>query len=150
MSRILNRQRQLAEAGRLRLGLTVQSSNGRTRPTRSETWIFTSPDKTKADAARYDAEAKKVITQYNAFEPIKGLHINGAHTQGENIADIAGLSIAYDAYKLSLGGKEAPVIDGLTGDQRFFLRGIDQLLKFTEPLGNLFEIFIVVLLQAGR
>ena len=51
MSRILNRQRQLAEAGRLRLGLTVQSSNGRTRPTRSETWIFTSPDKTKADAA---------------------------------------------------------------------------------------------------
>jgi putative endopeptidase len=76
---------------------------------------------TKADAARYDKEAKKVVAQYSAFEPIKGLHINGAHTQGENIADIAGLSIAYDAYKISLNGKEAPVIDGLTGDQRFFL-----------------------------
>jgi predicted metalloendopeptidase len=76
---------------------------------------------TKADAARYTVEAKKVIAQFNAFEPIKGLHLNGAHTQGENIADIAGLSIAYDAYKLSLKGKEAPMIDGLTGDQRFFL-----------------------------
>jgi hypothetical protein len=51
MTRILNRQRQLAEAGRLRLGLTVQSSNGKTRPTRSDTWIFTSPDRTKAEAA---------------------------------------------------------------------------------------------------
>jgi putative endopeptidase len=75
----------------------------------------------KEDVARYTKEANKVVAQYNAFEPLPGLHINGAHTQGENIADIAGLSIAYDAYKLSLGGKEAPVIDGLTGDQRFFL-----------------------------
>ncbi len=53
MTRILNRQRQLAEAGRLRLGLTVPTSNGKTRPTRSDTWIFTSPDQTKADAAAH-------------------------------------------------------------------------------------------------
>ena len=50
-----------------------------------------------------------------------GLHVKGNLTLGENIADVAGLSAAYDAYKASLGGKEAPVIDGLTGDQRFFI-----------------------------
>jgi predicted metalloendopeptidase len=76
---------------------------------------------TKADAARYDKEAAKVVTQFGKYEPLPGLKINGKHTLGENIADLAGLSIAYDAYKLSLGGKEAPIIDGLTGDQRFFL-----------------------------
>ena len=50
-----------------------------------------------------------------------GLHLNGKQTLGENIADVAGLAAAYDAYQASLGGKPAPVIDGLTGDQRFFL-----------------------------
>ncbi len=76
---------------------------------------------TSTDAARYDKEAAKVVAQFSKYEPVPGLHINGKHTLGENIADLAGLSIAYDAYKLSLGGKEAPIIDGLTGDQRFFL-----------------------------
>ena len=61
------------------------------------------------------------MAQYGAFEVLPGLRVNGQLTLGENIGDIGGLSVAYQAYKRSLGGKEAPVIDGLTGDQRFFL-----------------------------
>ena len=61
------------------------------------------------------------MRQYNAYEPFPGLHLNGELTLGENIADLAGLAAAYDAYRASLNGRPAPVIDGLTGDQRFFL-----------------------------
>ena len=61
------------------------------------------------------------MDQYAAYEPVKGYHVNGELTLGENIADNSGLAIAYKAYKLSLEGKEAPVIDGLTGFQRFYL-----------------------------
>ncbi len=76
---------------------------------------------TPADADRYVRESDKLVEQFNGYEPLPGNHINGKLTLGENIADLAGLRIAYDAYKLSLGGKPAPVIDGLSGDQRFFI-----------------------------
>jgi len=76
---------------------------------------------TPADADRYVRESDKLVEQFNGYEPLAGNRINGKQTLGENIADLAGLRIAYDAYKLSLGGKEAPVIGGLSGDQRFFI-----------------------------
>ena len=76
---------------------------------------------TDADRARFDARTKALVDQYNAYCPIKDTCVNGQLTLGENIGDTGGISMAYTAYHLSLGGKPAPVIDGLTGDQRFFL-----------------------------
>ena len=76
---------------------------------------------TKEDVTRFKTYTDKVVAQYAAYEPIAGMKVNGELTLGENIADLAGITIAYDAYKLSLKGKPAPVIDGYTGDQRFFL-----------------------------
>ncbi|HEX8788709.1 MAG TPA: M13-type metalloendopeptidase, partial [Telluria sp.] len=76
---------------------------------------------TAEDHKNFAAKTKALVEQYNAFEPIPGYHVNGALTLGENIADNSGLAIAYKAYHLSLHGKKAPVIDGLTGDQRFYL-----------------------------
>jgi putative endopeptidase len=76
---------------------------------------------TAEDAKRFQAEAAKFGVQYDAYEPVAGFHINGKLTMGENIADLGGLLAALDAYHASLGGKPAPVLDGLTGDQRFFL-----------------------------
>ena len=73
------------------------------------------------DAKRFEAEAAKLGAQYDAIEVSPGLHVNGKLTMGENIADLGGLLAAVDAYHTSLGGKPAPVIDGLTGDQRLFL-----------------------------
>jgi predicted metalloendopeptidase len=76
---------------------------------------------TSADLANFRAQGDALARQYDAYEALPGLHVNGALTLGENIADLAGLQAAYDAYHASLEGREAPVIDGLTGDQRFFL-----------------------------
>ncbi len=76
---------------------------------------------TKEDAEAFKARAAKFGAQYDAYEPLPGHHINGKLTMGENIGDLGGINFAYTAYKLSLKGKEAPVIDGFTGDQRFFL-----------------------------
>ncbi|MDF2179530.1 peptidase M13 [Aliiglaciecola sp. CAU 1673] len=76
---------------------------------------------TDEDRAAFDALGKKLASQYDQFEPIEGLNINGALTLGENIGDLAGVTIGYKAYQMSLNGQEAPVIDGLTGDQRFFM-----------------------------
>jgi predicted metalloendopeptidase len=76
---------------------------------------------TKEDHRKYAARTKTLVAQYNAYEPVPGYHVNGELTLGENIADLAGLAIAYKAYQLSLGQKPAAVLDGFTGDQRFFL-----------------------------
>jgi len=76
---------------------------------------------TPADAAAFKARAKVLGDQYATYEPVPGAHINPDLTMGENLADLGGLSIALDAYHASLGGKPAPVIDELTGDQRVFL-----------------------------
>jgi len=75
----------------------------------------------KADHQQFSARSKMLVKQYSAFSPVKGYHINGELTLGENIADNSGLSIAYKAYQLSLNGQPAPVIDGLTGAQRFYM-----------------------------
>jgi len=76
---------------------------------------------TKEDGERFKAKTDMLVAQYDAFEPVPGYHVNGALTLGENIGDNSGLAIAYKAYKISLHGQQAPVIDGLTGDQRFFM-----------------------------
>jgi putative endopeptidase len=76
---------------------------------------------TPEDAAKFEAQAKKLGLQYSAFEPVPGAHVNGQLTMGENIGDMGGLSLGLDAYHASLHGKPAPVIDGFTGDQRVFL-----------------------------
>ena len=76
---------------------------------------------TPEDVKRFNALEQKLVAEYDAYEPLAGMHVKGALTLGENSADLAGLSVAYDAYKKSLGGKPAPVLDGFTGDQRFYL-----------------------------
>ena len=76
---------------------------------------------TEEDAEKFDVRKNALAAQYDGYDAIDGLTINGQFTSGENIGDLGGLSIAYLAYKMSLNGEEAPVIDGLTGDQRFFL-----------------------------
>jgi putative endopeptidase len=76
---------------------------------------------TEADSKAFTDRAAKLVRQYSEFEALPGLKVNGAITIGENIGDLGGINMALTAYHLSLSGKEAPVIDGLTGDQRFFL-----------------------------
>jgi len=83
---------------------------------------------TKEDKANFRAKADALVKQYDGYSPLPGYHVNGALTLGENIADNSGMAIAYKAYKLSLGGKPAPVIDGFTGDQRFFM-GFGQIWR---------------------
>ncbi|GGE04353.1 peptidase M13 [Polymorphobacter glacialis] len=83
---------------------------------------------TPADITRFKALTDKVVAQYGAYEPLPGSKVNGELTLGENIADLAGITIAYDAYQRSLGGKPDKVIDGFTGDQRFYL-GASQIWR---------------------
>jgi predicted metalloendopeptidase len=76
---------------------------------------------TTDDVARFKQLGQKLIEQYDAFEPLPGVHLKGANTIGENIADLGGLNAAHEAYVISLQGREAPLLDGFTGDQRVFL-----------------------------
>jgi putative endopeptidase len=76
---------------------------------------------TAEDAKTFEARAKVLGDQYSKFEPLPGAKVNGELTMGENIADLGGVVIALDAYRASLKGKPAPVIDGLSGEQRVFL-----------------------------
>jgi putative endopeptidase len=76
---------------------------------------------TPKDAQVFAARTARLIKEFSAFEALPGLQVNGANTIGENIGDLGGLNMAHEAYRISLKGQPAPVIDGLTGDQRFFL-----------------------------
>ena len=76
---------------------------------------------TEKDAAAFKALTEQLVAQYDGYQPLPEHSVNGKLTLGENIADLSGLSIAYKAYQLSLNGQPAPVIDGFTGPQRFFI-----------------------------
>ena len=76
---------------------------------------------TAADARRFEEKTKFLETQYDEYKMLDSLHVDGALTMGENIADLGGLNISYDAYMMALNGKKAKEIDGFTGDQRFYL-----------------------------
>jgi putative endopeptidase len=73
------------------------------------------------DVDRFKRLTTALSKQYSQYEPLPGLHINGDMTLGENVGDNGGLSVALEAYRISLRGKKAPVIGGFTGEQRFFL-----------------------------
>ena len=76
---------------------------------------------TDADKAEFEKRGKQLVEQYNQYSPLEGMNVNGELTLGENIGDLGGLTVALKAYKLSLEGKEAAVLDGFTGEQRFFI-----------------------------
>jgi predicted metalloendopeptidase len=76
---------------------------------------------TATDNTEFQRRAQTLVKQYSSYSPLPGMHVNGELTLGENIADLAGVTMAYRAYQLSLDGRPAPVLDGFTADQRFFL-----------------------------
>jgi putative endopeptidase len=76
---------------------------------------------TPEDRKNFESRAAMLSKQYDSYEPLPGLHVNGAFTMGENIADLAGLAIAFKAYHIALGAKQATVLDGYTPEQRFYL-----------------------------
>jgi predicted metalloendopeptidase len=89
---------------------------------------------TPEDFTHFKASAAALIRQFDGYQPFADLHVNGKLTSSENIADVAGLAAAYDAYRLSLGGKEAPAVAGLSGDQQFFLSFAQSWMqKIREP-----------------
>jgi putative endopeptidase len=76
---------------------------------------------TPEDVRQFNALTGQLVAQYDLYEPLPGQRVQGKLTLGENIADLAGLTVAYDAYNMSLGGQPAPVLGGFTGEQRFYL-----------------------------
>ena len=88
---------------------------------------------TAEDFAHFNAAAARLVAQYDAYEPLPGVHVNGKLTLSENIADVAGLSAAYDGYRASLGGKEAPTKNGYRGDQRFFIAFAQEWRRKVRP-----------------
>jgi putative endopeptidase len=76
---------------------------------------------TDADRKAFEKRVAALGAQYDSYEPLPGLHVNGKLTMGENIGDLSGIAIALKAYRISLEGKPAPALEGFTGDQRFFL-----------------------------
>ena len=76
---------------------------------------------TPEDFAHFKASSAQLVAQFNAYQPFPDLAVNGKQTLSENIADVAGLRSAYDAYRISLRGKTAPAVQGFTRDQQFFL-----------------------------
>jgi putative endopeptidase len=89
---------------------------------------------TKEDFAHFQASSRQLVKQYDGYRPFPDTAVNGKQTLSENIADVAGLAAAYDAYRISLGGKKAPVVQGLSGDQQFFLSfGQNWRQKIREP-----------------
>ena len=90
---------------------------------------------TKEDLARFEQSGAQLAAQFDAYQPLPGLHVNGKQTLSENIADLAGLSAAYDGWRTSVGRKSAPVVQGLSGDQQFFLAYAQSWRnKYREPV----------------
>lgn len=88
---------------------------------------------TDADLKQFKAAGAALAKQFDGYKPFPDLAVNGAQTLSENIADLAGLGASYDAYRASLGGKEAPVVDGFTGDQQFFLAYAQSWRTYLRP-----------------
>jgi endothelin-converting enzyme/putative endopeptidase len=88
---------------------------------------------TPADFKKFKEAGEALALQFDGYKPFPDLAVNGRQTLGENIADLAGLAAAYDAYRASLAGKEAPVVDGLTGDQQFFLAYAQSWCSYYRP-----------------
>ena len=99
------------------LGHGFDAEAGRQRDASGRTRAWWTPD----DERAYEARTRPLVAQFNAYSPLDGRFVDGVLTLGENAGDLGGLSVAYHAYRRSLGGRSAPVIDGFTGDQRFFL-----------------------------
>jgi putative endopeptidase len=95
---------------------------------------------TADDHAKFKAKTDKLIKEYSRFEPVRGFHVNGELTLGENIADIAGIEIAYKAYIASLGGSAPPVIDGMSADQRFYIGYAQSWLSKTRDAATIEQV----------